>query len=129
MNSKRSTSHPFPLGLYGITPEWDDTDKLLHAIRAAHTGRMTALQWRRNNSPATLHSTHFAPVVQLCNELVLPLIFNDVLDSALQHPVSGLHLGKGDGSLLHARQSLQPHQWLGTSCYNELGRARQAIRD
>ncbi|HLR29220.1 MAG TPA: thiamine phosphate synthase [Paenalcaligenes sp.] len=129
MNSKRSTSHPFPRGLYGITPEWDDTDKLLNAIRAAHTGGMSALQWRRKNAPATLASAQLAAVVQLCNELDLPLIINDELDSALQHPVAGLHLGKGDGSLLHARQSLQPHQWLGTSCYNELGRARQAIRD
>src|SRR3546814_15519352 len=42
----------FPKGLYGVTPEWDDTDKLLAAIRAAAAGGMAALQWRRKTAKA-----------------------------------------------------------------------------
>lgn len=129
MTSTPHTQRPFPRGLYGVTPEWDDTDKLLQAIRAAHAGGMSVLQWRRKDASPNLASTQLSAVIELCNDLDLPLIINDQLELALQHPVAGLHLGKGDGSLPHARQNLHSHQWLGASCYNELGRARQAIRD
>ncbi|HLS16956.1 MAG TPA: thiamine phosphate synthase [Paenalcaligenes sp.] len=129
MNSTHAMTPLFPRGLYGITPEWDDTDQLLKAIRAAHAGGMSVLQWRRKHAPESLAHTQLTAVVALCNEIGLPLIINDQLELAMQHPVAGLHLGKEDGSLRHARQSLHTNQWLGTSCYNELGRARQAIRD
>ena len=41
----------FPAGLYGVTPEWDDTERLLQAVRAAAEGGMRALQLRRKNVP------------------------------------------------------------------------------
>ena len=45
----------FPRGLYGVTPDWSDTDHLLAAIEQAHAGGMTALQWRRKlGAPADL---------------------------------------------------------------------------
>ena len=31
----------FPRGLYGVTPEWADADKLDHAVRAAARGATT----------------------------------------------------------------------------------------
>src|SRR5690606_29611472 len=42
----------FPRGLYGVTPDWDDTDRLLSAIAEAHAGGMRVLQWRRKHGPA-----------------------------------------------------------------------------
>lgn len=123
----KSLTPSFPRGLYGITPEWDDTARLLAAIRAAHQGGMSALQWRRKQGQAELAQNQLQAVVQLCAELGLPLIINDQLSLALQHPVAGLHLGKKDGSLNTARQQLAQEQWLGASCYNELARAQQAI--
>lgn len=129
MNTTYQPTRPFPRGLYGITPEWDDTHRLLAAIRAAHAGGMSVLQWRRKLAPAAHAQTQLQAVIALCEELALPLIINDQLELALHHPVAGVHLGKGDGSLVHARQHLHPHQWLGASCYNEFSRAQQAIHN
>ncbi|MDF3939559.1 thiamine phosphate synthase, partial [Achromobacter denitrificans] len=41
----------FPSGLYGVTPEWDDTERLLQAVRKAAEGGMRSLQLRRKNVP------------------------------------------------------------------------------
>jgi|SRR5690625_1127743 len=123
-----SPTPSFPRGLYGITPEWDDTERLLAAIQAAHQGGMSALQWRRKQASARLGQRQLQAVAQLCQEIGLPLIINDQLSLALEHPVAGLHLGKEDGSLLTARQRLAPTQWLGASCYNEIARAQEAIQ-
>lgn len=124
-NTPKSTA--FPRGLYGITPEWDDTDRLLDGIRAAHRGGMSVLQWRRKFAHPKLAASQLQAVVTLCQELNLPLIINDELAVALKHPVAGVHLGRGDGSLLTAKQSLSKTQWLGASCYNEFSRAQQAV--
>jgi len=127
MNPNTPNQPRFPRGLYGITPEWDDTEKLLHAIRAAHKGGMTALQWRRKKASAQHRAQQLQAVIALCRDLGLPLIINDRLELAMQHPVAGLHLGKDDGSLAVAKRQLKKEQWLGASCYNELARAQQAI--
>src|SRR5690625_7682397 len=94
-------------------------------MRASQPGGMSVLQWRRNHAPESLAHTQLIAVVALCNEIGLPLIINDQLELAMQHPVAGLHLGKEDGSLRHARQSLHTNQWLGTSCYNERSEERR----
>src|SRR5690625_3334849 len=118
----------FPRGLYGITPEWDDTTQLLAAIRAAHRGGMSALQWRRKKAAPQQAAKQLQAVIELCQELNLPLIINDQLALALEHPVAGVHLGREDGSLVTAKQSLAKGQWLGASCYNELSRAQEAMQ-
>ncbi|HLS21487.1 MAG TPA: thiamine phosphate synthase [Paenalcaligenes sp.] len=118
----------FPRGLYGITPEWDDTTQLLAAIRAAHRGGMSALQWRRKKAALQQAEKQLQAVIELCQELNLPLIINDQLALALEYPVAGVHLGREDGSLVTAKQSLTKGQWLGASCYNELSRAQEAMQ-
>src|SRR5690625_2796956 len=128
MKPNLSTQTLFPRGLYGITPEWDDTEKLIDAIRAAHRGGMSALQWRRKKAPKTLAKEQLSAIIKLCNEHDLPLIINDQMQLALKYSVAALHLGKEDGSLLAARQRLAKRQWLGASCYNELSRAQQAMQ-
>lgn len=120
----------FPRGLYGITPEWDDTTRLLDAIRAAHAGGMQVLQWRRKNSPthSTLHQTQRQAVVDLCAELHLPLVMNDDWTLARDLRTAGAHLGRDDGVLAEAKAGLAPEQWLGCTCYNQLDLAEQGLR-
>lgn len=119
----------FPRGLYGITPEWDDTARLLDAIRAAHAGGLQVLQWRRKNSPitSTLHQSQRAAVVALCAELKLPLIINDDWTLARDLRTAGAHLGRDDGVLAEAKAGLAPDQWLGCTCYNQLELAKQGL--
>lgn len=119
----------FPRGLYGITPEWDDTQRLLTAIRAAHAGGMQVLQWRRKQiaKNTALHQTQRQAVHELCIELNLPFIINDDWQIARDLHTTGVHLGREDGALAQVRQELHSDQWLGCSCYNQLELAEKAL--
>lgn len=119
----------FPRGLYGITPEWDDTQRLLTAIRAAHAGGMQVLQWRRKRiaKDTPLHQAQRQAVHKLCIELNLPFIINDDWQIAKDLYTTGVHLGREDGALIQARQGLYSDQWLGATCYNQLDLAEKAL--
>lgn len=119
-----SSNLRFPKGLYGITPEWDDTDHLLATITAAAQGGLQALQWRRKNaSPAD----QARRVIQHCRALGVVSIVNDTPELALELGADGVHLGRDDASVAHARALLGPDALIGCSCYNEPDRARAAL--
>ena len=118
----------FPRGLYGITPEWDDTPRLLEAIQAAHEGGMVVLQWRRKQADAELHVAQRHAVQQLCAQLELPLIINDDWQVTRDLHVAGAHLGKDDGELNAAKAGLHTNQWLGSTCYDQPALAEQALQ-
>lgn len=117
----------FPHGLYGITPNWADTDRLLNAITQAHAGGMTALQWRRKNGQQAELIEQASAIRALCKRLALPFIVNDNWQMAAQLDADGVHLGKDDGPIEQARQNLGPNKIIGCSCYNQLTLAQQAI--
>lgn len=119
----------FPRGLYGITPEWDDTPALLQAISQAAQGGMVALQWRRKNLTPSARFDQAQKVVQLCKTLGVVSIINDDWELAANTHADGVHLGRDDGNLTQARHALGPKAVIGCSCYNELDRAEQALRD
>ena len=119
----------FPRGLYGVTPDWDDTDRLLDAIRQAHAGGMTALQWRRKHgTPAALRAQALA-VRDLCRSLGLILIINDDWRLAADLDADGAHLGRDDGAIAPARQALGPGKLLGCSCYDLPDLAARRLQD
>ncbi len=55
-------------------------------------------------------------------------IINDDLQLALEIGADGAHLGREDGDLAAARAALGPGKLLGISCYDDIGRAREAKR-
>lgn len=116
----------FPTGLYGITPEWTDTERLLAAVAAAHAGGMQVLQYRRKLGSEAERQAQLASLSELCRSLQLPLLVNDHWQWATQYALQGAHLGKDDGSLQQARQQLGSSALLGSSCYNSLELAQQA---
>ena len=118
----------FPRGLYGITPEWDDTPALLLAITAAARGGMTALQWRRKNLSGPARAQQAEAVVRHCRSLGIVCLVNDDWQLAAQVNAHGVHLGRDDGSLQQARLHLGPGALIGSSCYNQLSRAEQALQ-
>lgn len=117
----------FPAGLYGVTPEWDDTDRLLDAVRAAAEGGMRALQLRRKNVTAAQRTAQARALVPLCRELDVLFLINDDWRLALEVGADGAHLGRDDGDLTHARSECGPGFVLGVSCYNELDRAQRLL--
>ncbi|HLS42020.1 MAG TPA: thiamine phosphate synthase [Paenalcaligenes sp.] len=122
-----SYSLRFPSGLYGITPEWDDTDRLLNAITDAQRGGMQVLQWRRKLASPALAQQQLHAVQALCQQLALPLLINDDWQCAQQLKADGAHLGRDDGNLQAAREALGPNCYLGASCYNQPEMARAAL--
>lgn len=118
----------FPRGLYGVTPEWDDTAKLLDAVSDAYRGGMTVLQWRRKLATPELAATQLDALLKRCRELHLPLLINDDWELALQCQADGAHLGKDDGSLSMARAALPSPKFVGASCYNQPELALSAIQ-
>jgi len=110
-----TTPARLPAGLYGITPEWDDTDRLLDAIRAAARGGMRVLQLRRKT-------------VSLPYKHLQARDVDDHWRLALECGADGVHLGRDDGDLAAVRASAGPGLLIGASCYDEIDRARLALQ-
>jgi thiamine-phosphate pyrophosphorylase len=123
-----NSSLRFPRGLYGVTPEWDDTDKLLEAIRAAAAGGMKALQWRRKTAPPEAGMAQARRVAEACKSLGVLCIINDDWRLAALLDADGAHLGREDGELAQARLALGPDKILGCSCYNDPSLAVLALQ-
>jgi thiamine-phosphate pyrophosphorylase len=117
----------FPRGLYGISPEWDDTPRLLDAVRAAGDGGMRALQWRRKTGSASARLAQARALRVLCTELGIVFIVNDDWRVAAEIGADGAHLGREDGNVREARLALGPQAIIGCSCYNEPALASQAL--
>ncbi len=109
----------FPRGLYGITPDWHDTDRMLAAVAQAHAGGMTALQWRRKHGDHAERRAQLSALRQLTLELGLLLIVNDDWRLAADIDADGAHLGRDDGSIVQARMALGSDKIIGCSCYDQ----------
>lgn len=118
----------FPSGLYGVTPEWDDTDTLLQAIAAAAQGGMTALQWRRKTATPEAGLAQARRIVEQCRKLGVVSIINDDWRLAALVDADGVHLGREDGGLIEARLAMGAGKIIGCSCYNDPALAAQALK-
>lgn len=118
----------FPRGLYGVTPEWDDTDKLMEAISAATRGGMVALQWRRKTASPETGLIQARRLAEHCHKLGLLFIVNDDWRLAALIDADGVHLGREDGSIAQARLALGSDKIIGCSCYNQPTLATQALK-
>ncbi|WGJ91192.1 thiamine phosphate synthase [Achromobacter mucicolens] len=117
----------FPTGLYGVTPEWDDTDRLLQAVRDAAAGGMRSLQLRRKNVPDAVRAAQARALAPLCRELGVVFLINDDWRLALDVGADGAHVGRDDESLVHIRREAGPDLILGGSSYDDLTRARELL--
>jgi len=117
----------FPAGLYGVTPEGDDTDRLLKAVRDAAAGGMRSLQLRRKNVPDAVRAAQARALAPLCRELGVVFLINDDWRLALNVGADGAHVGRDDENLAHIRREAGPDLILGGSSYDDLTRARELL--
>ena len=96
----------FPAGLYGVTPEWDDTERLVRAVRQAAEGGMRALQLRRKDVPDAVRAEQARALAPLCRELGVVFLINDDWRLALEVGADAAHVGRDDDSL--ARSAPRP---------------------
>jgi thiamine-phosphate pyrophosphorylase len=125
MNPHRGRRDPSPRGLYLVTPDEADSERLLARV-ASVLPFATWLQYRNKAAGPALHTRQAAALQALCATAGVPLIVND--DPALAAAVgaAGAHLGEDDGDIAAARALLGADAIIGVSCYDDAGRAHAA---
>ncbi len=113
-------------GLYAITPDEPDTDKILNLVSSVLTGRPALLQYRNKTASLSVKKEQAHAIHTLCKAAGIPLVINDDIFLAEAVDAEGVHLGKDDGNIASAREKLGQEVLVGISCYNDLERARQA---
>lgn len=113
-------------GLYAITPECSDTDRLIALTQAALAGGAAVVQYRNKLLPPARQEEQALALLRLCRERARPFIVNDDIDLAKAIDADGVHVGKDDALLSEARAKLGPDKIIGVSCYNQFELARSA---
>ncbi|WP_332848521.1 thiamine phosphate synthase [Massilia sp. S19_KUP03_FR1] len=113
-------------GLYLVTPNWDDTQRLLAVTEAGLRGGAALVQYRHKTADAALRREQAGALLALCRRHRVPLVVNDYLDLCVELDADGVHLGGSDGDLAAARKVLGPDKIVGASCYGELALALAA---
>jgi len=113
-------------GLYAITPDMADTDRLCNAVHQVLASGANLLQYRNKSAGKHLRLTQATALQRLCKQFQVPLIINDHLDLAMEIDAEGLHVGGNDISPGIARCHFGEDKIIGVSCYNQLDRAIEA---
>jgi thiamine-phosphate pyrophosphorylase len=113
-------------GLYIVTPDWDDTEKLLHATGEAIRGGASLVQYRHKTASAELRQEQAAALLKLCREHRVPFVVNDFVDLCLALDADGVHVGGTDAPIAEVRAAVGPDRIVGASCYGDLQLARNA---
>ena len=130
-NSGESTPRQSPAtrvtGLYAITPEDADTDRLADKLAAAIAGGARLFQYRNKSLDRSARRAQAERLLDLCRKSGATLIVNDDLELATAIDADGVHLGREDGSVTAARERLGEEKLLGVSCYDRLELARLGV--
>jgi len=117
-------------GLYAITPDTRDSERLLElvsgALEAAPSRAWAALQYRNKLADAAQRAREARALAALARRRGVAFIVNDDIRLALEVDADGAHLGRDDGRLEAARRELG-NRMLGASCYDRLELARAAV--
>lgn len=113
-------------GLYLVTPDWDDTQKLLDVTAAALRGGASLVQYRHKTAGPELRSEQAAALQALCREHGRPFIINDHIDLCISLDADGIHVGGTDETVARVRDIVGPVKIVGASCYGSIELARDA---
>ena len=113
-------------GLYLVTPNWDDTDRLLAVTEQALGAGVALLQYRHKDASPALRAEQGAALLALCRRHGVPLIINDHVDLCRALDADGIHVGGTDATLAEVRAALGADKIVGASCYGDLPRAQAA---
>lgn len=112
-------------GLYAITRP---SPRLEAEVDAALRGGARLVQYRDKTASPTARAQQARALVALCARHGALLIVNDDPALACAARAAGVHLGRDDVSPAEARALLGASAVIGVSCYNDLARARDAVR-
>lgn len=112
-------------GLYAVTPDELDSERLLAKVRAVLQGGVAVVQYRNKQADKNTLYNQALALRDLTREFNAVYLINDYPELAAQVDADGVHLGGEDGSVAAARHCLGAQKIIGVSCYNrpELARA------
>lgn len=113
-------------GLYIVTPDWDDTGKLVEATEQAIRGGARLVQYRHKTAAADLRKEQASALLQVCRRHGTPFIINDHVDLCMELDAEGIHVGGTDASVADVRARVGKDKIVGASCYGTLQLARDA---
>jgi thiamine-phosphate pyrophosphorylase len=115
-------------GLYLVTPDWDDTDKLVAISDAGLKGGAALLQYRHKTASPALRREQAEALLALCRRHGKPFIINDYPELCVELDADGIHVGGTDATVAEVRRQVGPQRIVGSSCYGslELAQAAQA---
>ena len=123
-------STPWPRrGLYLITPNAADTERLLQQVRAVLPAQPVLLQYRSKATSADVRYEQAHALAALCARHGVGLIVNDDVALAQRVGALGVHLGRDDATLGSARATLGGQAILGATCHDDLALAERAVAD
>lgn len=115
-------------GLYLVTPNWDDTERMLEVTRSALHAGAALVQYRHKDASPDLRLQQASALLRLCRHYGRPLVINDHIGLCVTLDADGVHLGGTDDGVAAARALLGPGKIIGASCYGELELAHAAQR-
>jgi thiamine-phosphate pyrophosphorylase len=114
-------------GLYVITDgRLIPTGRMVARVSQAIDGGAALIQYREKHLSRQERLREATALSALCRERDVPLVINDDIELAAACGAAGVHLGRDDAPVEHARRRLGPQAIIGVSCYNLLDRARAA---
>jgi thiamine-phosphate pyrophosphorylase len=113
-------------GLYLVTPDWEDTGRLLDVTQQALTAGATLVQYRNKTAGDALRGEQAAALLALCRRHGRPLVINDHVELCLRLDADGVHVGGTDAPVAAVRAALGPDRIVGASCYGQLALAQAA---
>lgn len=113
-------------GLYLVTPDWDDTQKMLEVTEAGLRGGAALVQYRHKTASPELRREQATRLQALCRTYGRPFIINDFVALCMELDADGIHVGGTDASVAQVRAALGPAKIVGASCYGSMQLARDA---
>jgi len=115
-------------GLYAVTPDEGDTDRLCAMVSAAIDGGATAVQYRNKAAADALRGEQALALARICRQRGALFIVNDDPPLARDVDADGVHVGEDDAAIAQARAGMKDDRIVGVSCYDDMARARAAAR-
>lgn len=116
-------------GLYAITPDSADLNTLIQKTQWAIEGGAFMVQYRSKILNRDIKMQQCAAILRLCREYEIPCIVNDDVDMCRILEADGVHLGEKDDNIAEVRRILGEDAIIGSSCYDQLNRAKQAQKE
>lgn len=115
-------------GLYAVTPDVEDSERLAAFVTAAIDGGASVIQYRNKHASAALRRQQAVALAAACRGRALYIV-NDDPALALSVGADGVHVGENDAALAEARAVLGPAAFVGVSCYDSFERAQRAVAE